>query len=426
MANKTFIPAFVAKVGDWKYYICVMKYAELARQVSFAYELGGNQDLGTLIQRGISERTSEITKYLLNSEHRFLGSIIVAAWGGEPVYTPLTMDDPEGILTGIDRNFGVLTFDGTQQYFALDGQHRLRAIKDAVKKKPELGSEDISVLLVAHFDTAEGKERTRRLFTNINRNAKTTTGAENIALDVDDGVAILTRRLLFDDPFLGEQGVVLVFTRKGSEGNIKLAGKSVSKTAKLAFTTMQTLYDCSRHLLVGSVHRDTIVDRRKRPTDEQLDEAYEHVSRRLADLLLACGKLRTKLDKAASYRDVRAPKNSEASGHPFMRPVIQVVVCKTAEMLIEQELLDWDKFIQRLSQFDWEIGMAPWNAVFNSQNNRMITSKENKELLGQLLRAHLAPRSKEEIKRSRKAYREIRGVEYPIPASTMEKNLDPS
>ena len=100
------------------------------------------------------------------------------------------MDDPDGMLAGIDREFGVLTLDGTQQYVALDGQHRLRAIKDAVKADPEIGQEDICIIMVAHYNTDEGKLRTRRLFTNINRNAKATTGAENIVLDEDDGAAI--------------------------------------------------------------------------------------------------------------------------------------------------------------------------------------------------------------------------------------------
>lgn len=53
MANKTFIPALRAHVGDWEYYICTMKYAEVKKQVSFAYELGNNQDLNSMIQRGI-------------------------------------------------------------------------------------------------------------------------------------------------------------------------------------------------------------------------------------------------------------------------------------------------------------------------------------------------------------------------------------
>ena len=78
-----------------------------------------------LIQRGISARTKGITDYLLKWTHRFLGGIVVAAWGGEPKYTAMSMEDPDGMLQGLDREFGVLTFDGSQQYFVLDGQHRL-------------------------------------------------------------------------------------------------------------------------------------------------------------------------------------------------------------------------------------------------------------------------------------------------------------
>jgi DNA sulfur modification protein DndB len=201
MTNKTFIPAFKANVGDWDYYICIMKYAEVARKVGFAYELGGNTDLNTMIQRGLSKRTQDIREYLTRSSHRFLGALIVAAWGGEPVYRPVQMEDPDGMLAGIDREFGVLTFDGTQQYVALDGQHRLRAIQEAIKTTPDLGKEDVCIIMVAHYDTADGKLRTRRLFTNINRNAKPTTAAENIVLDEYDGPAIITRRLLTDHEF---------------------------------------------------------------------------------------------------------------------------------------------------------------------------------------------------------------------------------
>ena len=129
MSNRTLMPVLRCKVDTWRYYICKMKYAEIAREGQFAYELSSNQELGMLIQRGISNRTKGITEYLLKSKHRFLGGLVIAAWGGEPQYTPLQMDDPEGLLKGLDREFGVLTFDGTQQYFVLDGQHRLRALR---------------------------------------------------------------------------------------------------------------------------------------------------------------------------------------------------------------------------------------------------------------------------------------------------------
>ncbi len=171
--TKTLIPAFEAKVGDWEYFICIMKYAEVANNVHFAHEIKANEDYSTIVQRGLSDRAAAIKEYLLKSEHRFLGAIIVAVYGGNPNYIPVSMEDPDGMLSGLDRQFGVLTFDGSQSYFALDGQHRLKAIKDAVRQKPELGADDIAVIVVSHFETAEGNRRTRRLFTNINRNPKT-------------------------------------------------------------------------------------------------------------------------------------------------------------------------------------------------------------------------------------------------------------
>lgn len=412
MANKTYIPAFQAAVGDWTYYICVMKYAEVKRQIGFAHELGGNKDLNTMIQRGISDRTDDIREYLLNSEHRFLGSLIVAAWGGDPNYTELQMSDPEGLLEGLDSGFGVLIFDGTQQYFALDGQHRLTAIREALVKEPELGNDDISVLIVPHFDSDEGRERTRRLFTNINRNAKTTTKSENIALDVDDAFSILTRRLLQDHEFLSQTGRVRIFTRPPSDtGEMKLAGASVPKTDKSAWTTITVLYDMLERLasdLPSELH-----DLSARPTDEVLEGAYEVLSSRLESLMKNCGDLRTSLEAATNARDVRAPKANEGTGHPFMRPVVQKAVCDATRHILEAGDHDFDDVVAGLSQLTWKMEDAPWTAVFNTANGRMVTAKENKDLLLALLLAHIAPESKKSVERARKLYRELKGKQYP-------------
>ena len=272
MATKTFIPAFEAKMGSWTYYTCLMKYGQVAREIQFAHDIGGNQDLGTMIQRGIGARTKEITDYLLRNKDRFLGSLIVAVWGGHPEYTPLVMAadaENQEMLRGIDRNFGVLTFDGTHQYFALDGQHRLKAIKDAIKQDRDLLDEDISVIVVPHFDTESGRRRTRRLFTNINRNVKTTTAQENLALDEDDGFAVLTRRLLDEHEFLKRNDVVRVFTRQGDDGDLRLAHRQVPVNSP-AWTTIGVLYDIVRKLGFG-LH-SSIYNQSQRATDEVLDD----------------------------------------------------------------------------------------------------------------------------------------------------------
>lgn len=422
MSNKTFIPAFQCSVGDWKYYICMMKYGEVARQVQFAYELSSNAELGQLIQRGISNRTKDITDYLLKSPHRFLGGLVVAAWGGEPQYAPLSMDDPDGMLKGIDREFGVLTFDGTQAYFVLDGQHRLRAIKDAMKQNPDIGKEDICVLIVTHYDTNEGRIRTRRLFSNINRNAKQTAQAENVALDEDDGFAILTRRILDDHEFLKQEGRVKVITHAGEEGELKLAKGNVSKTDAKALTTFTVLYDMLQYLgadLPGAMRVRTL-----RPKDDILEESYKTLMARLDDLFKYCGDIRTKLEGAASAREVRAPKQNEGDGHPFMRPVVQKAVAKVASEIMLQGVVKWPEIMERLSQLDWKLSSVPWEAVYNVDAAKMAGAKENNQLLAELLHVHLAPPSKQAIARAIKNYKALKNKKaYPIADEELAKRV---
>lgn len=422
MSNKTFIPAFQARVGDWNYYICLMKYAQVAREVQFAHELGGNKDLNTLIQRGLSTRTDAIVEYLLRNTHRFLGALIIATWGGAPEFVPLSMDDPEGMLKGVDSEFGVLTLDGTHQFFALDGQHRLKAIKDATKKDPALGAEDICVLLVAHFDTPDGRERTQRLFTNINRNAKTTTAAENIALDVDDGFAVTTRNLLTRHPFLSRQGVVKVFSKPPNEnGQFTLATNQVPKTDKAALTTITVLYDMLREFSFGL--DPAMSDLATRPSDEVLDDSYNILAERLDELFAAADGIETRLTSATNAADIRAPKGQEGLGHPLMRPVAQRAVARALRSIVDDRRLTWPESLDRLRRLDWQLRAAPWTAVFNTDSGKMITAKENVDLLEELLVAHLAPTTKAEISRARKNYRDIRGKTYPPSQDEMEASI---
>ncbi len=398
-----------------------MKYGEVARQVNFAYELGANAELGQLVQRGISARTSGITDYLLKSKHRFLGGLVIAVWGGEPIYTPLSIEDPEGMLKGLDREFGVLTFDGTQAYFALDGQHRLRAIKDAIRQNPDLGKEDICALIVTHYDSPDGRLRTRRLFSNINRNAKQTAAAENIALDEDDGFAILTRRMLEDHGFLRTNGRVRVILSVTEDGGIKLASGSVPKTDKMALTTFTVLYDMLQYL--GYDFPGVMRSRSVRPSDDILEESYRSLTYRVDDMLKYCGDIRVRLEAAASARELRAPKNAEEKGHPFMRPVVQKAVARVVFEIMKQERLGWGEIMERLAALEWKMEAAPWEAVFSVDGAKMLTGKENTELLCELLHVHIAPTSMQAIKRARKSFKDVRNKQYPVSEEDLGINL---
>ncbi|BDW98405.1 DNA sulfur modification protein DndB [Maricaulis maris] len=421
MANKTLIPAFKASVGDWNYYICLMSYGQVAREVNFAHELSGNKELDKLIQRGLSDRTKDITEYLVNSPHRFLGALIIAAWGGEPQYTPVEITDNDTLTEGLDRGFGVLTFDGNQQYFALDGQHRLKAIKEAVMKNQDLLTEDIAVIMVSHFNDPEGRQRTRRLFTNINRNAKVTTGAENTILDEDDGIAILTRRMIEDDDFLKVEGRVRVIIGQDSEGKLKIAGKSIPKTDKSAFTSIMTLYNMLRTLAFDQ--SKAVRNEKARPSNELLEDSYSALSKRMSDLLSSCGDLQTRLETADSAKDIRAPKDKEGEGHPFMRPLVQEAVSKAIAQCIQQGSIDWAGAMTKLSALTWKMNAAPWSAVWSSEGNKMRSGADYSKVLIDLLICNIAPPSKQFVREARRKYKELRDSDYNQSAEELFKNV---
>lgn len=422
MSTKTLIPALQAKVGDWDYYICVMKYAEVAKNIYFAHELRGNSNINEVMQRGISDRTKHILNYLLNSPHRFLGALIVAAYGGDPKYVPVSMEDGDGMLSGLDRQFGVLTFDGSQSYFALDGQHRLSAIKDAVRQKPEIGREEIAVIVVSHSDSDEGKRRTRRLFTNINRNAKSTTASENILLDEDDGAAIIARRLVTEHPILSFDGFVKIYTKiNKDEGEMKLAGTNIPVTDPKAFTTIGVLYDMVKYLTFGLP--TSIRAQAARPTDDELEHAYIVVKERIDAIMDVYKAIPNKLLLSPVARELRAPKDKPGLGHPLMRPVIQKSVTRVIEQICDQQVLNFSEILIVLSNMSVKIQDAPWNAVFNSSTGKMISNADNTNLLDKLLYIHIAPPSREEIKRVRKLYKDLKSENYPHTEDELSKKI---
>ena len=166
----TFFPSVRGTMGDWTYYVTVMGVGDLVRYVRFAEELSPNPDLDSMIQRELTKRAKDIADYLRTHEQRFFGSLIIAALDGQPRFRPIALDDT--LLVGENRA-GVLQFDGTEQYYALDGQHRLAAFKLELIREPERYKDDqVPTIVICHSDNKEGRTRARRLFTTVNRYAK--------------------------------------------------------------------------------------------------------------------------------------------------------------------------------------------------------------------------------------------------------------
>lgn len=215
--------AFKCRMGSRDYYVITWPFGILASSVNFAKDIPGYEDLppAEKRQRELNQRNinKHIVPYLLTNENRFFGSMIVEVFRGSPKF------EPYGDL----ENVGHLTLEGDLMLYALDGQHRLAAIKEALKQEPNLSSEIQTIILVKHEEIT----KTRKLFTHINKNAKPTTTSTNILLDDEDIFSQITRDL--------ERGISFFKERVNWKGNSLSATSEKITTAKVLYSSAKKL-----------------------------------------------------------------------------------------------------------------------------------------------------------------------------------------
>ncbi len=95
------------------------------------------------------------------------------------------------------RNVGVLTISMDSRILLNDGQHRRAAIEEALKTRPELENETISVVMFAD----RGLERSQQMFADLNKNAVRPSGSLSVLFDHRDPLARLTAHLLNEIEF---------------------------------------------------------------------------------------------------------------------------------------------------------------------------------------------------------------------------------
>jgi len=263
--SRLLLPALRAHMGDWIYYIAFMTMRDIAERVSVAEEIHTSKSLNELIQRQITNRATQIKDYLLNQPQRFFNALVIGVYGGSPQWFELEIKenlilDPEGLPNYIEGALGILVLEGSEKLFAIDGQHRVVGIRKTVGENDEIGNEEVSAIFVAHRNDPAGLERTRRLFTTLNRYAKPVSKQEIIALDEDDVIAIVTRHLVEEHPLFKDR--------------ISLAkGKNVPVRDKRNLTTIVTLYD-ALDVFLRTKRRGWNDFKKSRPDEGTIEKFY--------------------------------------------------------------------------------------------------------------------------------------------------------
>lgn len=375
------IPALRGSFGDWIYYSCLMPVSEVGSRAHFAEEIHPDKALSKLIQRSLEGvRTRHIANYLTFTKERFFNSLVLATYGGSPEWLEIgdfkSTTRPE-LVKQVSQSamdaMGFLRMVGTEKIFAIDGQHRLAGIKKALADGLDLSSEQVPVILVGHKKSAAGLERTRRLFTTLNKTAVPVRKRDIIALDEDDAMAIIVRRLVETNASFRHPKIAVI------------ASQNIPVSNRECLTTISSLYDTLKLIFMFAIRqRSDRTLRFNRPSDEKLD-SFESLSTTYFSALARIFKPVGDLFKAKDPASVTPKFRGPHGGHLLFRPIGLEIFTRTAIEIASEREIDLPEAVLLLKGVPMDIAKAPFLGVIWDPDREIIIPR-GKRLARELLR----------------------------------------
>ena len=374
------IPAIRGILGDIVYYTSSFTFKQIAERVKkIDQELHTSTSLKDQLQRSLTKNYESITDYILSQKEHFFNALVLAVYDGDPVWNEIEVG-----FKGEDYyNMGFLRLNGEEKIFPVDGQHRVEGIKDAIKKCPELEDETIAVILIGHHKDKEGMEKTRRIFSTLNRYAKPVSTGDIIALDEDDTVAIVTRNMLESFPLFMNENI-----------SDEKKTKAIAEKDTKSFTSLIKLYETNKIVYkyytsfrdnTKRIHSSTEIDKflKFRPKQEDIDDFEKYLTEFWELFINSFEGMKeyvasTEKDAAAKYR------NRENGGLLYFRPVaLPQLVTAILETCFRSKVTLSDS-MSAYSQLEMCISKAPWVKVLWDAESRTMIMK-NKTLVRPLL-----------------------------------------
>jgi DNA sulfur modification protein DndB len=130
-------------------------------------------------------RLPELSRYILDNPDSYVFSALTASIDGE-VSFEASQDSAHG------SRIGLLRIPMNARFVINDGQHRRAAIELALREKPELGDESISIV----FFMDAGLKRSQQMFADLNRHAVRPSPSIGILYDHRDEDAAIVREMV--------------------------------------------------------------------------------------------------------------------------------------------------------------------------------------------------------------------------------------
>lgn len=382
------------KMGSTEYFLGKMPAGQLIDTVGLAAEMpeweGMTADEKMQREPDINRVCNEIVPYFTNDTDRFFGCVVVDIYQGfdDVIYEPITnivKDLPAAYQVPL-KDVGFLTFPGKERLIALDGQHRILAIKIAIKgntaipvgllkgKKPtaqmmelqphpDLANEEISAIFVKHTDTT----KIRKIFNKINKYARQTGRGDNIITSDDDVFAIISRRLFAEDGVLQKVNDIDLVNWKSN---------TLSQRSK-QITTVSALYTIAEILL-----KDRGFSTKVLPSEDEINEGIKENEAFWKALLEGIDVYRKYMDLTKLDKPVSSLRNESL----LMKPVTQMSLAHVAFMANQKDV-PWPEVVEKLNRVDWSFDNSLWFNLLTigSAQKKMITGKESVRAAGMVI-----------------------------------------
>jgi len=289
-------------------------------------------------------RIPEITNYIVAQPKEYVFSSITASIDGQVEFRPVADKGP-------GRDLGSLHVPMDARIIINDGQHRRAAIEEAVKVRPELSDEHISVV----FFVDRGLKKSQQMFADLNKHAIRPTKSIGILFDHRDATSRLACNVIEQVPIFREL--------------IEMEKTTISNRSIKLFT-LSSVYQATASLL--KTGKKDVVG----PKEEAIAvEFWNELSTYMKDWQLAAQR---KVASAELRRD-----------YIHAHGVILHAMGIAGGDLIAEEPKRWKTRLKKFETVDWRRSSKTWEGkalvngkVSKAHHNLMATAGYLKEILG--------------------------------------------
>ena len=269
-------------------------------------------------------RIPAIKNYILNNPDDYTFSSLTASVDGIMKFIPAAS-------LGEDGKLGRLYINMDSRLLINDGQHRRKAIEEALKENPDLGHEMISVV----FFQDAGLKRSQQMFSDLNKNAVKPTKSLNILYDHRD---------LFSKFIVNLAGDIDIF-----ENRVEMEKTSISNRSTNTFT-LNGLADASLRLIGLRKSRKPSEDEKK-----LIKDYWETVSKNIPEwqLLIQGKTTSSELRKNFVHTNTNCLNAIGIAG----------------QIIIQEHSDTWKDVLKNLKKVDWSRESSDWEKrlILNGQ-----------------------------------------------------------